>query len=68
MLGINDATRYRLQGVIVHTGKPGAAHYTAYVRDRNNIWFYCDDARAPRPMHDVAYVMEAQPYMLFYER
>ena len=68
ILGIRNDIRYRLRGVIVHTGHAGGGHYTAFVRNREDTWFFCNDAQEPQHLDNIAYVMQAKPYMLFYER
>ena len=49
VLPISQNYMYHLVGVVVHAGQAGGGHYTAYVRSPANMWFYYDDAHAPRP-------------------
>ena len=59
--------RYQLRAVIVHTRIGSGGHYTAYVRNFEGSWFYCDDACAPVLVPE-SQVFVAKAYMLFYER
>ncbi|KAK3545060.1 hypothetical protein QTP86_033249 [Hemibagrus guttatus] len=36
--------RYRLYGVVVHTGMPMMGHYTAYIYTTDSKWYYIDDS------------------------
>jgi len=40
-----QGTRYRLHGVLVHSGGSlHSGHYYCYVRNTNNVWYQMDDA------------------------
>ena len=60
-------TFYDLRGVVVHEGHVNGGHYTAYVRSQNGNWFFCNDRASPAAC-DLARVLSAEAYMLFYER
>ena len=64
---LDDSSPYDLRGVIVHSGRVGGGHYTAFTRAQDNSWFHCDDSRTPQrvPVHAV---LAAEAYMLLYER
>ena len=59
---------YTLRAVIVHLGLFGAGHYVAYVRARNDQWYFCDDDMVPRRVVNPLDVLRQQAYMLIYER
>ena len=59
---------FTLKGVLVHSGSLHVGHYTAYVRDDDANWFFCDDANAPQFVSDTDRVFAQQAYMLFYEQ
>ena len=67
----SDSPIYQLRGVLVHTGSYDGGHYTAYVRNQDHRWFFCDDqlepVPAPVPVFDTEDVLAQQAYMLFYE-
>ena len=58
---------FRLRGVVIHSGDFEGGHYTAVVRGRDDVWYYCDDAAGPRAV-SVEFVLSAQAYILVYER
>ena len=60
-------TPYSLRAVVVHHGNVGVGHYTAYVRSFDNFWYHCDDDEQPRQVN-IGEVLQAEAYMLFYER
>ena len=39
---------YHLQAIVVHSGRAGGGHYTAYVRASDGSWYYCDDSARPQ--------------------
>ena len=61
------ASPFRLRGVVVHSGSFEAGHYTAAVRGRGDVWYYCDDGAEPRVV-PVEFVLARQAYILIYER
>ena len=65
----DDGAPYHLRGVVVQRGGVGAGHYIAYVRARDNKWYYCDDLSLDPP-HVVAVeeVLGSCAYMLMYEQ
>ena len=58
---------HQLRGILVRTGSYSGGHYTAYVRDQGNQWFFCDDQLAPIPVFNTEDILARQAYMLFYE-
>ena len=58
---------YQLHAVIVHSGGSVVGHYTAYVRDADDNWFYCDDGKLPRRV-EIGEVLACNAYMLWYVR
>jgi ubiquitin carboxyl-terminal hydrolase 16/45 len=61
--------RYRLFGVVLHSGSLFGGHYTAYVRpfkERPNEWVYCSDSHTRLVTWEE--VKRCQAYVLFYER
>ncbi|CAL1273700.1 unnamed protein product [Larinioides sclopetarius] len=56
--------RYYLFGVISQRGKACGGHFAAYVKQRKNRWFECDDIEVfPKSWEDV---VKSEPYLLFY--
>ena len=66
-LTLPDAGHYHLRGIVEHHGRVGGCHYTAFVRDQNDAWYFCDDSARPSP-RTAAHVLAAMPYILVYER
>ena len=60
---------YDLRAVVMHEGSDSLdrGHYTAYVRDNAGDWYFCDDSAKPLRC-SIVYVLQAEAYMLFYER
>ncbi len=58
---------YHLRGVVVHAGKAGSGHYTAFVRAPDNFWYDCQDGAPPR-LAPIDEVLGAEAYLLFYEQ
>ena len=59
---------YHLQAVVIHSGKAGGGHYTAYVRASDGSWYYCDDSATPQRVMNLREILRQQAYMLFYEK
>jgi ubiquitin C-terminal hydrolase len=58
---------YQLYALIVHEGKViNHGHFTAFVRDQNDIWYKADDMCVFKA--NAATVMSSRPYLLFYKR
>lgn len=63
-------TRYKLYGIVVHSGSLFGGHYIAYIRHRqdgkDDEWVYCSDSHTRTVPWDI--VKKCQAYMFFYER
>ena len=69
VLPIGREHLYHLVGVVVHHGRAGGGHYTAYVRSPAHTWFHYNDARAPQPCAtEDALGAKRSAYLLFYEK
>ncbi|CAD7923961.1 unnamed protein product [Amoebophrya sp. A120] len=64
----SGGTKYRLIGLIQHSGNMGGGHYIAYCRHakRPNDWLEFDDARVN--ISNEEQVKHAEPYVLFYQK
>ena len=64
------STRYKLYGIVVHSGSLFGGHYIAYIRhlqdEKDDEWVYCSDSHTRTVPWDI--VKKCQAYMLFYER
>ena len=58
---------FRLRGVVIHSGDFEGGHYTAAVRGREDVWYYCDDGAEPRVV-PMEFVLARQAYILIDER
>ena len=59
---------YHLQAIVVHSGRAGEGHYTAYVHASDDSWYYCDDSARPRRVVNLREIFRQQAYILFYEK
>lgn len=63
----NSTLRYRLTGVVEHSGRVDGGHYVAHIRSaRTGKWYYCSDSWVRNSSEQEA--LSSQAYMLFYER
>ena len=63
-----DMLPYKLRAVVEHRGLTlNCGHYIAYVRANDDRWYLCNDDAKPLQC-DERKVLQAQAYMLFYER
>lgn len=58
-------TKYKLSGVVNHSGGLGGGHYTSYFC-KNEEWFYASDSYVKK--RSLSNVLRADPYLLFYQR
>lgn len=56
---------YDLKGVCNHFGNIHNGHYTAFVKSRENNWFYCDDEQV-QCVEESSHVITQHAYCLFY--
>ena len=69
LLPIGREHLYHLVGVVVHHGRAGGGHYTAYVRSPTRRWYHYNDAHAPQPCTtEDALGAKRSAYLLFYEK
>ena len=58
---------YTLRGVVEHRGDAGVGHYVSYIRCLADDWHFCNDFVPPWRC-SLEDVLQAQAYMLIYER
>lgn len=56
---------YDLKGVCNHFGGIHNGHYTAFVKSKDNKWFYCDDEQV-QFVEDTSHIITHAAYCLFY--
>ena len=57
--------RYRLSGVVVHSGSLSGGHYIAYVKTSGS-WYYISDGHVTPASEATA--LKSEAYLLFYVR
>ncbi|GAM28993.1 hypothetical protein SAMD00019534_121690 [Acytostelium subglobosum LB1] len=63
----SDQYRYRLNGIVEHSGGMGSGHYVAYVYDDSqDRWYYVSDSTYRHC--SLSDVLQSQAYILFYKR
>ena len=60
-------TKYRLFGVINHSGVCGGGHYTAYAKCKDKVWRKFND-RTVSVIEHVPDNLETDAYLLFFEK
>lgn len=58
--------RYKLYGLVAHSGSLLGGHYVSYIRNNSDSWFYCSDSHTRSVSWDQ--VRKCQAYLLFYKR
>lgn len=66
-LDVEGSARFRLFGVVCHTGNLDKGHYSSYVFKSGSQWWYIDDT-VSRPLHFATEFISLDAYMLFFER
>lgn len=61
-----DPTRYRLNGISVHSGGLGGGHYVAYTCRSDGGWYFFSDSSVSRVNQQE--VLSEEAYLLFYVR
>jgi ubiquitin C-terminal hydrolase len=65
---VDDLPRYKLTGVVCHSGSSSFGHYYSYVCTASDQWFLCDDqtVRESSPREAIREAVNA--YILFYAK
>ncbi len=56
-----------LYGVILHSGSFKAGHYTSYVTNADNHWYYCNDETVSSVQVEQVLADQKKAYLLFYK-
>lgn len=62
---IFPSTLYRLQGIVIHSGRLGSGHYTAATRTQRGWQRFSDTSVKGATLDDV---LNSEAYLLFYAR
>lgn len=66
--GYNQASyQYELYGISNHVGDIMGGHYSAFIKNEKNEWFYCDD-NVIQSVDNISLMITPMAYCLFYRK